>query len=707
MMKPSVRLPSLPTRQRGSIAVSAAFAVLIGVVMLMSAQVGYLFYMKRELQKAADLAALTAVQVLAPTGAPADCAPGSPVHVAAQASAVANVPGFVDPITAGDVTVDCKFWDATRADATGMHLFEPDAATGGRVNAVRVRIDKTLSALIPSVVGGWLGGTQASVVAVASNTAPTAAFSVESRLLRLASDGLLGKLLTSLGATPAELSVLDSAGLVNLDITPSGLLQQLGLPLSLLSGIGTPEELAALDAVALGDLLNATLAVAQRSSGTAQAQIGLLSDIVQVLLDVAPLDIPIKLFGDGGLLDTSLATDAQSALQANVKVIDLLQTSLMIANGDNLINLGLDVPILGVQSRVRVVEPPSIAVGGVGTRASTAGVRVYLRLTTDNIPVVGPLLSTLGTRVDLPLIIEAGQSDATLAALCQAPLTPQQASFDVRSSVANVCLGKFPGMVPGDEDSFFSRTNACIEDQFTAVQRHQVLNVLGILPVSSRVALPLFRAGDPVSVTLTEPPSPLATQTVQATDIDLAQMTQNVADAVVGGILGDLLGASGASPVSMTDAQRKALAAQLVGPSTYGRSITEVVNELQWSGGAMNDLAYRMSQGGLTGVLGGTLQIVGNVLGSLLSPVLDIGCGIGGLFVGLKECRINAVSDLVLKAGSNGLSGLASIVVALLQPLLDPLSALLQQLLNLLGLNLGETDVSLLSVDCGKPRLVY
>ena len=35
------------------------------------------------------------------------------------------------------------------------------------------------------------------------------------------------------------------------------------------------------------------------------------------------------------------------------------------------------------------------------------------------------------------------------------------------------------------------------------------------------------------------------------------------------------------------------------------------------------------------------------------------------------------------------------------------LSNLLQQLLNLLGLSLGQTDVSLLSVDCGKPRLVY
>ena len=57
--------------------------------------------------------------------------------------------------------------------------------------------------------------------------------------------------------------------------------------------------------------------------------------------------------------------------------------------------------------------------------------------------------------------------------------------------------------------------------------------------------------------------------------------------------------------------------------------------------------------------------------------------------------------------GGNQASGVLSVVVTLLQPLLDMLSNLLQQLLNLLGLSLGQTDVSLLSVDCGKPRLVY
>ncbi|MBO9356683.1 hypothetical protein GG851_22060 [Bordetella petrii] len=686
-------------RQRGSITVSAAFAVLIGLLMLISAQIGYLFYMKRELQKAADLAALTAVQVLAPTGSAADCMAGGPVDVAARASAVANVPGFIDPLTAADVAVDCRYWDPTRADASGMHLFEPGADTGGRVNAVRVRIDKTLSALIPSIVGDW-AGTRASVVAVASNTAPTAAFSVESRLLRLASDGLLGKLLASLGATPAQLSVLDSAGLVNLGITPSGLLQELGLPLTALSGIGTPQELADLDAVSLGDLLHASLAVAQRTSGTAQAQIGMLSDIVQVLLDVAPLDVPIKLFGDGGVLDVAAATDAQAALQADIRVVDLLQTGLMIANGDNLINLGLNVPILGVQSRVRVVEPPSIAVGGVGTRASTAGVRVYLRLNTTSIPVVGPILSTLGTQVDLPLIIEVGQADATLTSLCEAPLTSHQAVLDVRSSVANVCIGKFPSM--GSEEAFFSRTNACLEDQFTSVQRHKIIDVLGLLPVSSRVTLPVFRSGDPVRVKLTEPPSNPSTATVNATDLNLTDLSKNVVDTLMVGLLGDLSDQGTKIP----SGKAKEFAERLVGSTGAGQSVSAVVNKLNWSSQEIERLNSRVVNGGLLGLVGGTLQVVGNVLDTVAAVAADTVCLLGITQSNIRNCRIDSVAALAL-TGANAGSGFFNIVIALLQPLLDPLSALLQQLLAVLGINLGETDVSLLSVDCGKPRLVY
>ncbi|MEB6661210.1 hypothetical protein MXL91_07135 [Achromobacter ruhlandii] len=688
-------------RQRGSMTVAIVFAVIVGLVLLGVAQLGYAYYMKREMQKATDLAALSAVQVLG-MGAPADCARA---QAAGQAAVLANVPNILDTFAAGDVTVECKLWDTSRPDASGMYLFDP--SSGQVPNALRITLNKTLSSLLPAFI---VGGTPVQTISVAANTQPVAVFTVGSRLLRLQKGGLLSQLLATVGATPAQLDILDAAGLASVNITPSGLLEALGLPVSVATGVGTPAQLAALNNLTLGQLLQATLTVMNKAGDTAGASLGLLTNAINVVLNVMPVNLPVKLFGDGGVLDLNVISgDINSALQANVNALNVLETALVIANGQNLVNLGLNVPLLGVQSQVRIVEPPSIGVGGVGTQATSAGIRVYLRANTSNIPLVGPLLAnTLGTKIDLPIIIDVAQSTGTVSKLCQSPLTESQATIDVTSSVANICLGRFPGMssaVDNVQANFLSITNSCQPSSFAAIQRYQVLNVLGILPLTSKVTLPIFNSTAPVSVTLTEPPSPNSTATVNATSINLGALASNLADAVVGGILGDLIGTG----TPLTPEQRASLATTLVGGggSNPGKSISQVVNDMQWSSTALNQLGQRMSTGGLTGVLGGTLQLVGNLLNSLLlAPLSDVTCLLAITPDAIRQCRVNAVSTLAL-SGGNQVGGVLSIVVTLLQPLLGMLSTLLQQLLDLLGLSVGQTDVSLLSVDCGKPRLVY
>jgi len=696
---PALPLRVPPLRQRGSMAIAVVFAVLVGILLLGVAQLGYGYYMKREMQKAADLAALSAVQVLG-MGSAADC---TRAVTAGRTSALANVPNIFDSFAAGDITVECKLWDSTRADATGMHVFDP---TGTQtLNAVRLTIRKDLRSLF-----GVLGlGTTVSVNAVATNTQPVAAFMVGSRLLRLQRGGLLSQLLSSVGATPTQLDVLDAAGLASVNITPSGLLKALGLPLSVATGVGTPAELAAVNNLTLGQLLQATLTVVNQS-GTAGANVGLVSNAINTVLAVMPLNLPVKLFGNGGVLNLSVVGgDATGALSANLNALNLLETALVVANGQNLINLGLSVPLLGVDARVRVVEPPTLAIGGIGTQATSAGIRVYIRVNTSNIPLVGPLLAnTLGTKVDLPIIVDVAQSTGTLTNLCQAPLTQSQATIAVTSSVANICLGRFPGMTSSTDQTaanFVSLTNSCQVSSFSAIQRYQVLNVLGILPLTAKVTLPVFNSTAPVSVTLTEPPGTPSTQTVTATSVNLGALASNLSDALIGGILGDLFNTG----TPLTAAERTALATDLVGGggSSAGNSITQVVNNLQWSTTALNQLSARLTTGGLTGVLGGTLQLVGNVLSSLLlAPVNDVVCALGLTPSAIRQCRINSVASLAL-SGSSQVSGVLSIVVNLLQPVLAPLSTLLQQLLDLLGLSVGQTDVSLLSVDCGQPRLVY
>ncbi|WP_338615880.1 TadG family pilus assembly protein [Achromobacter sp. E1] len=678
--------------------VAAVFAVLVAAVLLGVLQLGYGAYMKREMQKAADLAALSAVQVLN-LGASADCTRAA---AAGRASALANLPNILDTFSESDLTVTCQVWDPARSDATGMHVFE--AAGGQAYNAVRVTVRKQLANLVPGV-----GGVTASAAAVATRTPPVAAFTVGSRLLRLERGGLLSQLLATAGASPSQLDVLDAAGLANVAITPAGLLEALGLPLSAATGVGTPEQLAALNSLTLGQLLSATLSVIDKQA-TATADVALLRNAINTVLALMPLNLPVKLLGDGAVLDLHVVgSDASAALQAEVNARNLLETALVIANGSNLINLGLSVPLLGLDARVRIVEPPSLGVGGVGTQAVSAGLRVYLRVNTSNIPLVGPLLaSTLNTQVDLPIIIGVAQSTGTLRQLCQAPLKENQAVIDVTSAAASVCLGRFPGMTSATDASaanFQSLTNRCEPSAFGAIGRHQVLNVLGILPLTARVTLPVFGSSAPVPVTLTAPPSPDATATVNATSVDLSKLAANLSDALIGGILGDLFNTG----TPLTDTQRKDLATQLVGgdKNNAGKTISKVVNDMQWSKTAMDQLGARLTTGGLTGVLGGTLQLVGGILNSLLlAPLSDVTCALALTPDAIRQCRVNAVGSLALN-GSGQVGGVLSVVMVLLDPLLGSLSNVLQQLLGVLGLSVGQTDVSLISVDCGKPRLVY
>lgn len=700
---PAFSSPPVPLpRQRGSVTVAVVFAVLVGLVLLGAVQLAYGFYMKREMQKGADLAALSAVQVLG-LGAAADCAQAI---TAGRISALRNVPDLFDSFTNADITVECKVWDSGRADASGMHVF--DAAEGEPFNAMRVSVRKRLTGIIPAFSGGSDGGTLIAATAVATITQPVAAFSVGSRLLRLERGGLLSRLLASAGASPAQLDVLDAAGLASADITPAGLLQALGLPLSVATGVGTPEQLAAVDNLTLGQLLNATLTVIDKT-GTANADVGLLADAINTVLAVMPLDLPVKLFGGDGVMDVSLAGGAaNSALQAKVNARNLLETALAVANGENLIDLGLgSAPLAGLEAKVRIVEPPTVAVGGKGTSATSAGVRVYLRLNSSSIPLLGPLLGNLlSTAADIPIVIDVARSTATLTNICEASLPPGQATIAVTASAANVCVGRFPGM-PGagaTAAEFVSLTNSCEPGSAGAIGRYQILKLLGV-PFTAKATVFAFSSSQDTVVTLTEPPSPDSSTTVNAASLDLAGLASSVLSTLLNDILGDVIA---------TD--RQGLAATLVGGggANAGKTIAQVFSGLK---NDTNSLNSRLASGGLIGLLGGTLQLVGNLLGgvvdALATTTADIACNLAGglLFPDqgkIRECRINYIADNALGGGAgHPNAGLQSIVMILLEPLLDSLSLLLNQALGLLGVSLGQTDVSLLSVDCGRPRLVY
>ena len=92
--------------------------------------------------------------------------------------------------------------------------------------------------------------------------------------------------------------------------------------------------------------------------------------------------------------------------------------------------------------------------------------------------------------------------------------------------------------------------------------------MLGILPLTSKVTLPVFNSAAPVPVTLTAPPSPNSTATVNATSLDLTKLASNLADALIGGILGDLFNTG----TPLTEQQRTDLATKLVGGGGSNRA---------------------------------------------------------------------------------------------------------------------------------------
>jgi len=582
---------------RGSILINTAVALSLILITLIGTELGYLFYVKRELQKTVDLAALAGAQKLIPPGGTGTCGAADGPQTAALVSANQNFPGIVLTETR------CGHWDPAEATPTTSGSdacfantndhFLPEALPE---NAFRVRIKKTPATLLPF----FEGNRTICVQAVAALDTPVAAFTVGSRLLRLEDNTLLPNLLKAVGVDLSPADLLSYRGLANASITPSGLLAALGVPINGDLDVGTLNQLASIQNLTLGGLIDATVTALQNQGGTVSASIGLLQQL-RTRLSAEALATHVKLFGNAaspGIL-VGLDTTGNAALNAQVDLLSLVTAGASIANGKNLIAIdNLGIGILGVQAKASVIEPPSIGIGGVGTIARTAQIRLYLR-------IAPPLLG-----LDLPLILELAQSTGELKNInCKVPR--HNATIAVSSSQVNACVGRFHDMTAEADtisSHFFTENNRCapnssgvFPDSAEGVRRHRILN-LGLVSASARVGLPVLASQAPVETNppLNVPSSPsdgTSQTTITATGINLTQIVGNVAKAVTDGILSDLLG-----------------------------------------------------------------QGLGLLLGAILS---------------------------------------------LLDPVLDILSQVLAGLLSTLGISIGQTDVSLLSVDCGVAKLVH
>ncbi len=667
-------------RQTGSVIVPAAAALLVGLVLLGAAQLGQNFYVKRELQNAADLAALAGAQSLG-AGDDLGCQEAQRM---AGVSLRSQEGSPAAGLTGDGVQVRCGQWDGTVEDSA--QRFTPALPA----HSVQVRLSHQAPSLFP-----FLSPASIDAVATANTSEPVATFSVGSRLLSLKKNGLVYQLLRGVGLSADDLRLLDSDGLVNASITPSGLLKALGLPATVIAGVGTPDELTKLEELTLADLLRASLdLVAQQE--TLGLDVGVLPEFIRLLLGVGALDVPIQLLGEGGILAVVDGVDPLSALNVKLDVLQLLGTAVVVANGQNLIKLDLSALPLGdlspINARLQIVEPPSIAVGGVGATANSAGIRLYVKV---DVPLII-------ARIKLNLIVEASQAQARLENICYPPLQSNQAAISATSSLVNVCVGEFKNVA-----DFFSTENSCLAAGFGDVSPLKVIEMplLGALKVKVAQSIPMILDEDPK--VFTAPPSEMAEQTFTAQGINLSKLVKDIVDTVLVGVLGDLLGKD-ATLSSTPKEERKKIANYLVGDDGAGESISKVVADSTWSNERMEALRNRFISNGLIGALSGTLSVVDGVLKTVVAaPISDFGClfaGLGGEEK-LRQCRVNAVEKLVLSDASL-MGTLLNLVLGLLDPVLDLLSKVLYGLLQLLGLDLGSPTVKLHDVQCGTPYLV-
>ncbi|WP_449466358.1 TadG family pilus assembly protein [Stenotrophomonas humi] len=697
-------------RQRGGMAVMMMLLLLGLVAILGLVEVGYLYWAKRDVQKTADLAALAGAQ------RPELCTTDYADNLAARDNAEG------DNSFAGTLAIDCGYWGAELP--SGARFV---AITATRpLNAVRVTASRQS---VPFL--GQLGAMPViSATAVARRTEPQAAFSVGSRLLNVNGSAPLQGLLRVVGIDLNQTQIGSYQRLANVKITPRGLLEALDIPVAVDISAGELNNLLATNQISVAKLLDVMADVAQQQ-GVADIDLGLLE---QKLLGVGLSDVLVQLGSTAttsGLFATIAggSNAASSALDLDLNALDLLGTSISIANSKH----AVEVPQLKllelVDATVSIVEPASIAIGPVDTTAYNSQVRLFLDIDSKQIPVLGPVLDWLGTRIKLPTYIDVIDGFGRLSAIdCSAQ--PATATVDVESPIANICIGK--ALTPWD-----STRELCS----TGLGNEQLITLLGRNVLTHKITLPALPNHDQLVLTEGQ------TGTVKPNDLQVGTLVSDLVDALLG-TLQSLFTPQGDSTDAAKDLAHQYLEATMDSNGLYKPSA--VVEALQnghtnasgdidlpglgdWTtqipvceGGWLLCIPKKVEGSVWLGFLNETTLSKPNLLGGLTDLLGLSSCS--GLIQGLafNECVRNSLAKY-LQTKPGGLSdtgsynpatgdGTCSSALCLLlepaidgtlRPLLNGVGELLSVILpDVLGLELGRSDVHMQSIQCGRSQLV-
>lgn len=631
-------------RQKGSVIVNAAIALSLIIIVLAGTELGYLFYMKREYQKAADLAALAgASQLNGPTGC----------QGARQAARTnANGAGVSDPIrnlptnfSLADGNITCGRWDPGIASESHFDDKDPN------LNAVRVLISNAPVGILSVFPGNRTIRVQA-IAAKASD--PLASFSVGSGVARL-QEGALNSLLTMLLGTSVNLTLIDYKGLANAKINLLGLAKALNL------NLGSYDELLAAN-VSLGQLITAAINALPQSNDSPTVKLvtsllnGLLSLDGGLDLDRTTINL-LKTAQQAGLISVDLdPKNPSSALNGEINALNLLLVSLQVANSNSAaaaqVTIPLD-PLANVQVKATVIEPPSIAIGPPGyysdgrakTEAHTGQVRVLLNAKVLTPPSGGNLLNLdilglasikvslpAGQLVNLPIYVEVASGDGELEDVsCKAADGKYDVKIGVMPGLAHVYLGNIP-------TAFTNRTakwSALPKERFDLLNvKAEIKLLFGLIPVADapiglKAKLDLSIPGDDTTTRTSQ--TFRFDPKVPAADQDLVRAVGS--EQHLGAAIGSAIGAG------KLDVKLDTSGLTVLGIPADG--LSSIID------GLVNNLVTIV--GGVLGLLNAVLMPVLNLLdGAVLGPLLKtLGLQLGYADVQLLSASCDSGAKLV------------------------------------------------------------
>jgi uncharacterized membrane protein len=375
-------------QQRGAVMVFAAIGLSVVVIMLSLADIGFLYYYKREYQKAADLAAMAgARKLVSPVTGVRSCDDNA--RPAATDNAARNLGG-----RSYSLQVECGRWEPRAA--TPDNLLDTTVATD-ELDAVRAIISGAPPRFLP-----FAPSTAISARAIALADQPLAQLRIRSTLLAVDTQQseLLNGVVGGLLGGSISLPVAAWNGLLNTDINLLNYLDALALELGLSAG-DYDQVLGA--NLTLGQMLEVAADVLSRGGGTGEISAA-VSALNQLLGYSLPGYAPLVQVGD--LIGVQTGTPSSGADVA-LNLLQLVQGGVQLANSACAVcaNLPVDLPgVAGVQVRSKVLQPPQLSAIGNPALAAVDPLgpdRIFVRtaqvrtLVSVDLPISGGVLSGL------------------------------------------------------------------------------------------------------------------------------------------------------------------------------------------------------------------------------------------------------------------------------------------------------------------------